>query len=395
MATPVEMPKLGNTVEECIISQWIKRPGESVREGELVAEIETDKATFEVNAPVSGTLLATFFDEGALFPVFTNIFVIGDAGEDFEQFRPGDQSAPTTEVAAASVAVVDAPAASAPPTGAPYSPRARRFADEHNFHPADVRGSGPAGRVLEQDLRNLYDAAPAARSAASEGIAVSPIRERIAKRMRESLATTAQYTLNSSANAAVLLALRAHFKSSPGTAAININDLVAFCAIRALEAMPDLNAEFVNGKIVRHKEVHLGFACDTPRGLMVPVIRNAHQLSPAQLSSAAKDLAAKATAGNIAPDDLTGATFTISNLGSLGIETFTPLLNPPQVAILGVGAIQLRPVRTPDGIQFEDFLQLSLTCDHQVIDGAPGARFLRVVKEQIENVEQHAQVHRH
>jgi pyruvate dehydrogenase E2 component (dihydrolipoamide acetyltransferase) len=388
MATPVEMPKLGNSVEECLLSHWAKRPGDSVSEGELVAEIETDKATFEVNAPVSGTLLATFFDEGALVPVFTNIFVIGAPGESVEQFRPDGQSAPAAESVAAPAAVIEAPTVATPTNGAPYSPRARRFADQNNFHPADVRGSGPGGRILEQDLRSLFDAAPV-------GETVSPIRERIAKRMRESLATTAQYTLNSSANAAGLLALRAEYRSSADTAGININDMVAFCAIRALEAMPDLNAEFVNHKIVRHKEVHLGFACDTPRGLMVPVIRNAHRLSPAQLSAAAKELAAKANEGKIAPDDLSGATFTISNLGSLGIETFTPLLNPPQVAILGIGAIQLRPVRAAGGIQFEDFLQLSLTCDHQVIDGAPGARFLRVVKEQIENVEQHAQVNRH
>ncbi len=383
MATPVEMPKLGNTVEECLVSRWVKRKGEAVSAGDLVVEIETDKATFEVTAPVDGTLLETFFEEGALVPVFTNIFVIGEAGESVEEFRPG----PVQGGAGDSPARTPAGESPAPPPAAAvvgetraFSPRARRFAEEHNFHPAAVAGSGPGGRVLELDVRALYPAAPA-------GTPVSNIRERIARRMRESLSTTAQYTLHSSADARGLLALRARIKASSSAPDININDLVAFCTVRALLLLPDVNAEFRDGKIYKHTEVHLGFACDTPRGLMVPVIRNAHQRSAGELAIAAKELTARAVQGSIAPDDLAGATFTISNLGGLGIESFTPLLNPPQVAILGVGAIQLKPVRTAGGVEFVDTIGLSLTCDHQVIDGAPGARFLKVLREQIENVE--------
>jgi pyruvate dehydrogenase E2 component (dihydrolipoamide acetyltransferase) len=168
---------------------------------------------------------------------------------------------------------------------------------------------------------------------------------------------------------------------------ININDLVAFCTIQALLEVPDLNAEFIDGCIHRHTDVHIGFACDTPRGLMVPVVRNAHRLSAGELSVRMKELAAKAVQGNISVDDLSGATFTVSNLGSFGIESFTPLLNPPQVAILGVNAIQLKAVRRDARIEFIDSIGLSLTLDHQVIDGAPGARFLKVVREKIENVE--------
>jgi len=392
MATPVEMPKLGNTVEECLVSRWVKRKGEAVSAGDLVAEIETDKATFEVAAPVAGTVLETFFEEGALVPVFTNLFVVGDPGESAEQFRPGaaavEAASPAAQPAAGQPAKpraepVDGRAPAVSTAAAPYSPRARRFAAEHQFHPATVAGSGPGGRVLEADLRKLFDTTPAAPA----GTPVSHIRERIARRMRESLATTAQYTLDSSARAAGLLALRARFKASAATADVNINSLVAFCAVRALLVVPDLNAEFIDGRILRHAEVHLGFACDTPRGLMVPVIRNAHSMTARELALAARDLTARAVHGTITPDDLSGATFTISNLGSLGIEWFTPLLNPPQVAILGVGAIQLRPVRSQGAIDFVDVIGLSLTCDHQVIDGAPGARFLKVVREQIENVE--------
>jgi pyruvate dehydrogenase E2 component (dihydrolipoamide acetyltransferase) len=424
MALAVEVPKLGNSVEECLIAKWRKHKGEAVSAGEVVAEIETDKATFEVTAPASGTLLETFFEEGTLVPVFTNLFVIGEAGESGEAFRPPSAAAAPRETAAMAAA---APAAAAPerpaavpapapaaPSGA-LSPRARRFAEEHGgAGTALPPGSGPGGRILEEDLRRQYYASPrvsqAARMRLREGAEVhgpgsgvagmilasdvgapaariSSIREKIARRMRESLAATAQYTLHASANAGGLLLVRAKVKASKGLPDININDLVTWCTVRALMEVPDLNAEFVDGRIYKHAEVHVGFACDTPRGLMVPVVRDAHTLTAGELSTRMKELTAQAVAGTIAVDDLTGGTFTVSNLGGLGIESFTPLLNPPQVAILGVDAIQLKAVRRKGRIEFIDSIGLSLTLDHQVIDGAPGARFLKVVRGKIENVE--------
>jgi pyruvate dehydrogenase E2 component (dihydrolipoamide acetyltransferase) len=383
MAIPVEVPKLGNSVEECIIGRWLKHPGDTVAAGDVVAEIETDKTTFEVTAPVGGKLLAAFFDEGAVVPVFTNFFVVGEADENADPFRPQTAGAVATAVTVAEPVLV---AAAAPVvTGATrMSPRARRFAEVHDFHPASVVGSGPGGRILEEDLRKLYEARP--RTAKR-----SHLRETIARRMRESLATTAQYTMNASADAAGLLVMRARLKASAGTADININHLVTFCAIRALAEIPSLNAEFIDGRIQEHAEVHLGFACDTPKGLLVPVVRDAHDLSLSALAARMRDLTALATAGTVAVDDLTGATFTISNLGNLGIESFTPLLNPPQVAILGVNAIQLRAVRREGRVEFIDAIGFSLTCDHQAIDGAPGARFLQVLKAKIEGVEAECQ----
>jgi pyruvate dehydrogenase E2 component (dihydrolipoamide acetyltransferase) len=216
---------------------------------------------------------------------------------------------------------------------------------------------------------------------------MSNMRERIARRMRESLASTAQYTLNASAGAAGLLALRARIKATPGAPEININDMVVFCAIRALLDFPDLNAELIDGRIYRHSRVHMAFACDTPRGLMVPVVREADKLSAGDLAARMRTLTAAANQGNIAIDDLSGGTFTVSNLGGLGIESFNPVINPPQVAILGVDAIQVKPVRREGRIEFIDVIGLSLTCDHQAVDGAPGARFLQVLKRHIENVE--------
>jgi pyruvate dehydrogenase E2 component (dihydrolipoamide acetyltransferase) len=388
MATPVEVPKLGNTVEECLISRWMKRPGDPVATGDVVAEIETDKATFEVTSPVDGILLETFFDEGVLVPVFTNLFVIGSPGESVDTFRPQNRSltvtVPNQPAAPNGAATVRERSATVGEWSAPsLSPRARRFADRHNFHPTDVAGSGPTGRILESDLRKLYQP-PRPRA--------SGIRDRIARRMRESLAETAQYTLHASADATGLLALRARLKAGPASSGITINDLVTFCVVEALLDVPALNAEYIDGTIHEHSDIHIGFACDTPRGLLVPVVRNAHLLALDELAARTKELSAQAVAGTISPDDLTGATFTISNLGGLGIESFTPLLNPPQVAILGVGAIQLKPVRrhaggAGDQIAFIDAIGLSLTCDHQVIDGAPGARFLQVVRQKIETLE--------
>jgi pyruvate dehydrogenase E2 component (dihydrolipoamide acetyltransferase) len=203
--------------------------------------------------------------------------------------------------------------------------------------------------------------------------------------MRESLAATAQYTLHSSADARGLLALRKRAKAA--AADITIGDLAAFCAVQALVEFPALNSEWIDGRIHSHAEVHLAFACDTPRGLMAPVVRHADKLTVFELARKMHELAAQAIGGTISVDDLSGATFTVSNLGGLGIELFTPLLNPPQVAILGVDAIQVKPVRGEDGIEFIDSIGFSLTCDHQAIDGAPGARFLQVLKAKIESVE--------
>ncbi len=388
MATPVEVPKLGNTVEECLISRWVKRKGEVVAAGDLIAEIETDKATFEITSPVNGTVIETFFEEGALVPVFTNLVVIGEPGESAEAFRPLGGT-PAAEIdtppqaAVGPVLLVEAAAAAASPA-APLSPRARRFAREHQLHPVEVRGSGPGGRVLEEDLRKLAAAVP---PAPQPGIRISSVREKIARRMRESLAATAQYTLNASADARGLLAVRARRKGRAGLPDININDLVTFCVVESLLEVPELNAEFIDGRLRQHSEVNIGFACDTPRGLLVPVVLDAQLLAIDELAAQMRELAARAVQGNIAADDLSGGTFTVSNLGGLGIESFTPLLNPPQVAILGVGGIRVAPTRRNGAIEFVDIIGLSLTCDHQVIDGAPGARFLQVVARNIENVE--------
>lgn len=416
MAIPVEMPRPGVTVEECLLVRWLRRKGERVAAGEAIAEIETDKATFELAAPGEGTLLEIFVEEGQTAPVYSIVGVIGEPGESVEAFRPQRLPHPAPPAAPQPAAAPPEEASPAAPPGR-LSPRARRFAAEHPVDAEGVAGSGPGGRVLEDDLRRAYHGAPRRSAAAAElarqgylapplgsgpagmilasdmiepGLRLSGVRERTAERMRISLAHSAQYTLNASAEAGALLRLRERIRAAHRESRgpdINLNELVMFAAVRALLRMPELNAEFIEGRLYQRRSVHLAFACQTPRGLLAPVVREAQRLSPAELAERVKLLARQAEEGSIAVEDLRGGTFTVSNLGALGIESFTPILNPPQVALLGVNAITLRPVRRGESIEFRDYIGLSLTCDHQVIDGAVGARFLQVLREQIENIE--------
>jgi pyruvate dehydrogenase E2 component (dihydrolipoamide acetyltransferase) len=421
MATPIEMPKLGNTVEECLLARWLKKTGDVIAEGDLVAEIETDKATFELTATAGGTLLGTFFQEGELVPVFANVCVVGSPGENIEPFRPQIIS-----VAAGAETQRGKPAARSEPAPSftagtdesiSFSPRAKKFAEEHHFHPKGISGTGSGGRVLEEDLKQRYYHEPRNSLLASKLIEngfearcegtgingmfmsgdltppparISGIREKIARRMKDSLSSTAQYTLNMSAEATGLISLRARIKKRlerKTFPSININEMVMFCVIRALESAPEINVEFEDGKIYRCSNINLAFACDTPRGLLAPVVHESQKLNIAELADKAKLLTRQAVEGTIDPKDLSGGSFTISNLGILGIESFTPILNPPQVAILGVNAIELKPVRRNGAVEFIEHIGLSLTCDHQVIDGAPGAKFLKSIKEKIENIE--------
>jgi pyruvate dehydrogenase E2 component (dihydrolipoamide acetyltransferase) len=271
------------------------------------------------------------------------------------------------------------------------------------------QGSGPGGRVTSKDLRRgeavpgqpagteatTGAAAPAAVPAAApaaipagevEIVPIKGVRKVIAERMLQSLQTTAQLTLHSSADARALQALRGRLKASPeamGLRGVTINDLLLLAVARTLPQFPGINALFTGDAVHQHQRVQLGIAVDTPRGLMVPVVRNADTLSLRALSGEAKRLAAACLGGKVLPDELTGGTFTVTNLGAFGVEMFTPVLNPPQVAILGVCNIQPKPVDVDGTIEFIPHLGLSLTINHQVVDGAPAARFLQALGQAV------------
>ena len=276
----------------------------------------------------------------------------------------------------------------------PLSPAAREKAASLGSAAVPEAGTGIGGRVRADDVgqgrrtaaaRASSGAASAARRAATgtfTDVPVKGVRKLIADRMLASLATTAQLTMTAAAPARQLLDLRRMFKESPAElalAGVTINDLVHLAVVRTLLSFPELNATFDGTTIRRYDDVHLGFATDTPRGLVVPVIRNAHALTLRQLAAEAARLAKGCREGGVMPDELAGGTFTVTNLGALGIESFTPVLNVPQVAILGVCAIRPEPVQNGDEIVFQPRIGLSLTINHQVVDGAPGARFLQAL----------------
>lgn len=429
MAIAVPLPKLGNTVESSILVRWLKQVGEAVSVGDALCEVETDKATLEVESPVGGVLLAQLYQTGDEVPVMVPLAIVGAVGEDYASLLPKISAfAPADAVPAraqqASTASQDGP----DPTQRPaISPRARALAKRNNISITDLNGSGPRGRIIERDVQSALKVAgnltPLARAMVETGDFSAPergtgaggritkkdlipsaptvkddvqteplkgVRKLIAARMLESLQTTAQLTLNASADARALRAYRSRLKASDpalGLQAVTINDLVMFAVSRTLVQFPHLNSLLVDDVIHRYGAVHLGMAVDTERGLIVPVIRHAQRLGLKALADEAHRLADACLSGHIKPDELTGGTFTVTNLGHLGIESFTPILNPPQVAILGVGAISLKPIEADETVTFIPSLSLSLTVNHQVVDGAPAARFLQMLSRNLAQIE--------
>ena len=408
MASAVLLPKLGNSVESSIILAWHKAVGDPVATGDILAEIETDKATLEVESPADGLLLARFYEAGAEVTVMAPIGAIGAAGEDVADLQLQAAGPPTHEVASQEAQAPQSPQSSQPlqtARGRPASsPRARRLAAARGLPLDGLTGSGPGGRILERDVQaapargsgsggriRRGDLIPAPQSEAVVRVPLRGPRRVTARRMLESLQTTAQLTLHAPADARALLSLRQQLKSGAAGAdlrAVTINDLLHLAVARTLPAHPALNAQLVDDHILQHRAVHLGFAVDSPRGLFVPVIRDADRLNPQQLASEARRLAHACREGRVRPEELEGGTFTVSNLGTYGIESFTPVLNPPQAGILGVGAIHLKAVTDDGGVAFRPHVSLSLTIDHQVLDGAPAARFLQDLAQVLARIDQ-------
>ena len=444
MATPVIMPKQGQSVESCIITQWFKKKGEQVKIGELLFAYETDKAAFEEEAPVDGIILEVFYKEGDEVEVLKNVAVIGKENESIEEFlndadsrerkeSPAQESEEKTH--AVSTGVSDqkpVTADSAPATNQSQkfiSPRARKLAGEKGVAITDIQGTGPSGRIIERDILAYMEKRPkisplAKRAMEAEekisaetgsGLAgtinyddlkakvnevyagdfddkpLSNTRKIIAKSMYASLQNTAQLTHHLSADARKLLELRSKVKAKQKEGFeynITLNDMVCYAVVRALKKHSEVNAHFLGDSIRTFKKVHLGLAVDTERGLMVPVVRNADDLSLFGLSSQLRAVAENCKTGKINPDLLasTAASFTVSNLGNYGVEMFTPIINVPQVGILGVNTIIQRPAQLENGaFGFVPYMGLSLTYDHRAVDGGPATIFLAAIRDEIEN----------
>ena len=413
MATAVIMPRQGQSVESCIIGEWFKKVGDPVQEGDILFSYETDKSSFEEPAKQAGTLLAIFYGADDDVPCLTTVGVIGEPGESYAEFAP-DQAAGTAEAPGMEAPAAKAPAAAA--VAAPavqaegtalrgVSPRARNAAERLHVDPAQAQPTGPNGRVIERDIKALAQASrtgtglggrvtaadqPAVQGADTEyqDVKLPNIRKVIAKSMFQSLSTMAQLTHTTSFDATCIMNFRKGLKAAPEQLQvpnITLNDIILFAASRVLPKHPDLNAHFLEDKMRYFRHVNLGIAVDTPRGLMVPTLMRAEEKSLKEIAAEAKALAAACQDGSINPDLLQGASFTVSNLGTLGIEHFTPVINPPQTGILGVDCIVER-VRTVDGqITVYPAMGLSLTYDHRALDGAPASRFLQDMRAALEN----------
>lgn len=440
MATEVVMPKQGNSVEACLILEWRVKEGDAVSVGDIVCEAETDKSTIEVESTASGTVLKLLYAEGDEVPVMQPMMIVGEAGEQVkveapaekEAAPPQEQQEKVPEQKAPEAAPVTKTAAEGSAVG--VSPRARAAAATSGIDTASLSPSGPKGRVIERDViaaaKDKAPISPVAREALSSGDLTAPatgsgiggrillsdlqsgsksvgadrafpgpisevpvkgVRKVTAKRMHESIASTAQFTLNTYADATALQALRQRLKNSPadlGLQKVTINDIILFAVSRTILQFPFMNSHFLGDKIVTFEHVHLGSAVDTPKGLLVPVVRYANLRSLKQVSDEFKRLAQAAMEGKAQSDDLSGGTFTVTNLGAMGIDTFTPVLNVPEVAILGVGGISMRAIEDGDGdFSFVPHIGLSLTIDHQAVDGAPAARFLKSLCDNIAAVD--------
>jgi len=440
MAVSIIMPKQGQSVETCIIAE-IKKKGDKVKKGEVIFSYETDKASFEEVSPQDGTVLECFYSEGDEVPVLQNVMIIGEPGENYSDLLaqtdiPAAEVEKETQQAVAKVenSPEQPPLPELQPNknNAPVSPRARHLAEKEAIETSALAGSGPNGRIIEKDVRSALENRPkltplAKKLAAEEGLQpttsgsglngmaksidlsattnavygldyedrkLSNIRKLIAKSMQASLQNSAQLTHHLGADARRILQLRkkakAAFESGQLQVNITLNDFVCFAVIKALQKFPNVNSHFLGDSIRYFKKIHLGLAVDTDRGLMVPVVRNADDLSIIGLASQLKEVAAACRKGNVNPEILSpeAGTFTVSNLGNYGVEIFTPIINLPQSAILGVNTILPRPKDLGDGVYgFVPYIGLSLTYDHRSIDGGEATRFLKQIAEEIENLE--------
>lgn len=406
MATPVIMPKQGQSVETCIITKWFRSKGEKVATGDILLSYETDKAAFDLESPVDGILLEVFYGEGSEVPVLSNIAVIGMSGEETASFsHPGVATSSSSAIIAgeADIKVASEPAyqpetvPAASDSHIRISPRARKMAQLKGVNFNNMSGSGPNGRIVAADIENIHTTPQVSgHSEIPAGIEfteqpLSNVRKLISKAMHSSLQNSAQLTHHMSADVRKLLDIRQKIKekrktdrSSPD---VTLNDMICWCVIRALEKFPAANSHFLDDRIRTFHKIHLGFAVDTQRGLMVPVVKNAEAMDLRTLSEALRSAADACKKGNINPELLqsNAATFTVSNLGNYGVEMFTPVINLPQAGILGVCTIVYRPADLGNNIfGFAPYIGLSLTYDHRAIDGGPATLFLREIRDQIE-----------
>lgn len=398
MAIPITMPKLGLTMQEGTIKEWKKKEGEEVKKGEILYVLETEKVTFEVEAPSSGILGKIIAKVDDVVPVGGIIAYILQPGEKASDI-PSTAAPPAAKVETA----VPVPAAAAPiektviPGDVRISPLARKIAEENNVNVSTIKGTGPEGRITKEDILRAIEekkaapARPAPKESAAAGakvIPLSPMRKTIARRMSESFQTAPHFWVTDEADATDLK--RLHKQLAPliekeAGVKLTLTDLLVKLVAKALKEHPNVNASWTEEGIKIPGEINIGIATDVPAGLIVPVIRDAGNKSLAQIAKTRADIVTRGREGKATIDDMTGGTFTLNNVGALGIRCINAIINPPQAAILTLGKIADRAVVVNGEITVRPMMDLSLGGDHRVLDGGASGRFLARVRELIES----------
>lgn len=413
-ATVITMPKMSDTMQEGTISSWLKKVGDVVKSGEIIAEVETDKATMELESYEDGTLLYIGVQAGDSVPVDGVIAVIGEKNADFEKLlkaresssAPVEQKPETVLIPAEVPATIAEPvakivqvAAVVPADGdrVKASPLAKKIAEEKGFDIRQINGSGEGGRIVKKDIENFVPAAATVAQGATQGIPagvigqesfreekVSQMRKVIAKRLAESKFGAPHFYLTMEINMDKAMEARKSMNEiSP--VKISFNDLVIKACASALRQHPKVNSSWLGDKIRYNDHIHIGMAVAVEEGLLVPVIRFADSLSLSQISNQAKSLGGKAKTKELQPKDWEGNTFTISNLGMFGIEEFTAIINPPDACILAVGGIKETVIVKDGKMQIGNVMKVTLSCDHRVVDGSVGSSFLLTLKGLLED----------
>ena len=411
----VTMPRLSDTMEEGTVASWLKKVGDAVEEGDILAEIETDKATMEFESFNEGTLLYIGLQEGESANVDDLLAIIGPAGTDVSavaaNFSAGAPAAaePAQEATKPTNPVVkETPKADAAPVATPVavapvsnttgrlhiSPLARKMADDKGIPLNQLVGSGENGRIIKRDVENFTPAAVSSAASTAkfvptgqedfEEIKNSQMRKTIAKRLGESKFTAPHYYLNVEFDMDNAMAFRTQYNTVPDTK-ISFNDIIVKACALALRQHPQVNSQWFADRMKLNNHVHVGVAVAVEDGLVVPVVRFANEQSLPQIGAAVRDFAGRARNKKLTPQEMDGSTFTVSNLGMFGIESFTSIINQPNSAILSVGAIVQKPVVKNGQVVVGNTIKLTLACDHRTVDGATGAQFLQTLKGYVEN----------
>ena len=406
MAKEITMPALSPSMTEGVLAKWHKKVGDTIKPGEVIAEVETDKATMDLEAYDKGTILQISAPEGSKVAINGRIAIVGEPGEKVDSLSAPAPVASATAVATTVTSSAPAPTVAVAPVVAPMnmgrvkiSPLAKKVAAEKGVDVSGVAGSGPGGRIVRRDVESAQAGSTVRSSAgifggkpiAQDGVRpVSQMRAAIARRLVESKTTAPHFYVEREVDAAPLAKLRASANAALEMAGeklkLSVNDFVLKAAVEALRRVPAVNSSWEGSSIRQHGAVHLAFAVALPDGLITPVIRNAHAKDFRTIAREAKDLGAKAKAGKLQPEEYTGGTFTVSNLGMIGVERFSAILNPPQAAILAVGATVKKPVVAANGaIVPGEKMSLTVSADHRVVDGLMAGEFLKALVEVLES----------